>query len=326
MKEEFGYFEPEAGGRLRFARFEPEEGTPRGSVVLIQGRTEFVEKYSAEVIPELVESGFQVWTFDLRGQGLSDRLLKERLKGHIDSFYTYVRDLRSFLQDVVEPKLAPGPCYLLSHSLGSLLALLYLREDPSFFDRAVLISPLLGMPSPLPDWALSFLAKAAIWLGLEKEFMSIGKYVKKPRIFEGNPWTSDRGRLHRTTAMMEKNPDLEIGGVTFRWFYEALRAIDACFRPGFAAQITTPILIVASGDDRCVRLEATQRFAPGLLRGKMIVLEGAAHEILFERDVFREKFWNLFFDFVEAPAPVKKTAKARPERMPSEAQCVQPAL
>ncbi len=63
---------PSDGAQLRAAFWRP-EGVPRGTVALVQGRAEFIEKYY-EVVGELLERGFVVASFDWRGQGLSQRL------------------------------------------------------------------------------------------------------------------------------------------------------------------------------------------------------------------------------------------------------------
>jgi lysophospholipase len=103
-----------AGGRLRYAVWTA-AGTPRGSVVLIHGRGEFIEKYAMEVAGELRGRGFAVYAVDIRGQGLSTRMLPDHDKGHIDDFGTYVADLAALMDAVVAPE-APHPRRLLSHS------------------------------------------------------------------------------------------------------------------------------------------------------------------------------------------------------------------
>ena len=74
-----------AGGmRLRAAIWKPSHLTaeqPRGTVVLSPGRTEPIEKYF-EVIGNFLARGWCVLTHDWRGQGLSARLLPDRLNGH----------------------------------------------------------------------------------------------------------------------------------------------------------------------------------------------------------------------------------------------------
>ena len=69
------------GVQLRAAYWRP-EGAPRGTVALLQGRAEFIEKYY-EVIGEILARGFAVATFVWRGQGMSQRLLGDRAKGHV---------------------------------------------------------------------------------------------------------------------------------------------------------------------------------------------------------------------------------------------------
>ena len=57
------------GVTLRFARFAPPPGR-KGTVVVLQGRAEYIEKYF-ETVRDLRARGFAVATFDWRGQGLS---------------------------------------------------------------------------------------------------------------------------------------------------------------------------------------------------------------------------------------------------------------
>ena len=78
-------------------------GTARGTVVLLTGRGEFIEKYATEVTGELLQRGFSVAALDWRGQGLSDRPLSEHDAGHIDNFSTYIADLKLFLDTIVAP-------------------------------------------------------------------------------------------------------------------------------------------------------------------------------------------------------------------------------
>ena len=64
------------GITLRTARWPSLSPHPKGTVCLFQGRSEFIEKYF-ELIRELRARGFAVATLDWRGQGGSDRLLRQ---------------------------------------------------------------------------------------------------------------------------------------------------------------------------------------------------------------------------------------------------------
>src|SRR6516165_2660670 len=72
---------------IRYARWEPPRGR-KGTVVIFQGRTEFIEKYF-EVVHDLRARGFAVATLDWRGQGLSDRALRNPRKGYVRNFSQY---------------------------------------------------------------------------------------------------------------------------------------------------------------------------------------------------------------------------------------------
>src|SRR5271154_1787781 len=84
------------GARLRAARFAA-AGDQRGVCVLLNGQTEFIEKYF-EVIDELRGRGFAVAALDWRGQGGSGRLVPQApLRVHIDDFAEYDADLNAFM-------------------------------------------------------------------------------------------------------------------------------------------------------------------------------------------------------------------------------------
>ena len=72
------------GVSLRFARWHPPPGR-KGTVCLFQGRAEFIEKYF-ETVRDLRARGFAVATLDWRGQGMSERALRNPRKGYVRSF------------------------------------------------------------------------------------------------------------------------------------------------------------------------------------------------------------------------------------------------
>src|SRR6185437_3686148 len=97
------------GATLRAARFEPAPDVPaRGTCVLLNGQTEFIEKYF-EVIDELRRRGFAVATMDWRGQGGSSRLLADdSRKSFVTDFSDYDQDLDTLMHWVVKPMLKDG--------------------------------------------------------------------------------------------------------------------------------------------------------------------------------------------------------------------------
>src|SRR5574340_1162169 len=101
------------GVTLRVARWAPPPGR-KGTVVLLQGRAEFIEKYF-ECVRDLHARGFAVATFDWRGQGLSDHALSNKRKGYVRSFSDYAIDLETVMHEIVLPD-CPPPIFALAHS------------------------------------------------------------------------------------------------------------------------------------------------------------------------------------------------------------------
>jgi len=127
--------------RLRAALFSP-KGKARGSVVLSGGRTEPIEKYF-EVVREMQDRGFAVLVHDWRGQGLSQRLLADPLKGHAHGFADFVEDYRCLLAHFQDR--LPRPWVAVGHSMGGCLTLLALAHGVGDFEAAVLSAPMLGL-------------------------------------------------------------------------------------------------------------------------------------------------------------------------------------
>src|SRR3569833_2389979 len=138
-----GYFVTPDKIRIRYATFPKTEGAAKGTVCLVQGRTEFIEKYF-ETVTDFQKRGFAVATFDWRGQGGSDRLIGNRTLGYVRYFDDYWTDLRAFHANVLLPD-CPGPFYLVGHSMGGLVSLIASTRDRMMFDRIFVSAPMVGL-------------------------------------------------------------------------------------------------------------------------------------------------------------------------------------
>ena len=135
------YFETSDGMRLRYGVF-PAEGMAMGTIFLINGHREFIEKYT-EFIDDFRKRGFHVFTMDHRGQGLSDRALKNKRKSHNPDFGRIIRDMDEFVHEIIRPAELGLPVFMVAHSWGSHLGLRYLHRYPNVVDKAVLLSPMM---------------------------------------------------------------------------------------------------------------------------------------------------------------------------------------
>jgi lysophospholipase len=278
-----------AGGlRLRAALFPATN--PRGSVVLSGGRSEFIEKY-LEVIAELVARGFTVLAHDWRGQGLSDRLLPDRLKGHADGFDDFVADF-GLLLDHYEDRL-PRPRIAISHSMGGCLTLLALAKGETRLDGAILSAPMLGLPAErhAPLRALVWLAAKA---GGAKAYAPGGPMDPFAATFESDRLTHDRARHDRGHAMILTNRDLALGSVTWGWIASAFAAMAWLRTPGAVARIAIPLTILAAGQDRLIDNDRQASLAAAMPDCAYRAIPKAFHEILMETDDIRSVFWSEF--------------------------------
>ncbi len=270
---------------------------PRGTVVVLGGRADFMERYF-ETMRDLMARGFSVASLDLRGQGGSQRLLPDPLRGYITRFEQYDEDIRSFMTQAVLPN-CPPPYYGLGHSTGGNVLLRSLRQR-NWFKRCILVSPLLGVgygPWPLP--VVKILTFLAVHLRLGSAFLPGQRQTPLGRAdYPDNPLTLDHQRWNRDSAVLEANPQLAVGGPTYAWLRAAMKSMAALQRIDPAHGLRCPLLIVAAGRDTVVDVDATYRFAQNVAGVSMIVIREALHEILLERDEVRQQFFAAFDAFV----------------------------
>jgi len=252
------------------------------SLLLLPGRTEFLEKYE-DVFAELRGRGFRVASLDWRGQGASSRLLADPKRGHIDDFRAFQRDLDALLRAVAGE--LPRPWTALAHSMGGLILTERLVAEPRLFERAILSSPLFGVRmDPLTRAVAPHLAAAACRLGLA------GRYApgQGPAPLAGdepvgNVLTSDHARFRRYRERCRANPEKMLGGVTWGWLHAAFAAIERVSRAGALEAVTTPVLVLEAGHERVVQPEAIARAAARLPLARRLRLPGAEHEVMMER-------------------------------------------
>ncbi len=283
---------------IRYGIWNDAERRSRGTILLLNGRTEYLEKYH-ETICDLNDRGFTVISFDWRGQGLSERLLPDRNKGYVQDYKCYLQDLQDVFKQVVLPN-AAGFVTILAHSMGGHVALRFLHERPAAVSCAVLTAPLIDIfHAPFPRWVVRLMSCLAVRAGLR--FCSVpGSKHHSPhrQKFDGNPLTSDFRRFEFDRRAVADNPDLALGKPTFGWVSATLESIKILNQPGYAERLAAPVLIFSAGRDRIVCNAAQHRISARIPGCRMKVLEGSRHEILMETDATRNIFWRAFDGFV----------------------------
>lgn len=284
------------GATLRAAYFSP-GGTPRGTIALLQGRTEYIEKYF-ETIGDFLARGFGVATLDWRGQGGSERELRDRRKGHIDDFAHYQRDLAALLAEMARLDCAK-PWFAVAHSMGAAVLLEYVHGGGAEFKRLLLSTPMMEIWGLALPQVTRVFADTLDMLGLGAAFIPGGRRTSlEQQPFATNRLTSDPVRYARNGGVLDAAPELAIGDPTIGWVNAAFRQMRRFADPEFPRSLRTPMLLIAAGRDEIVENDAIERFAQQLDIATLITIPGARHELMMERDELRAQFFAAFEAFI----------------------------
>ncbi len=294
------YFAAHDGLSIRYGIWPTRKASARAMVVLLGGRKEFLEKYF-ETINDLNTRGFDVVSMDWRGQGLSGRMLRNRHKGFVDDYASYLNDLHQFVQKVVMPR-DVLPTLIIGHSMGGHIALRYLHRHPDMFHAAILTTPMVNIRlTPPMEWFARRLSRLAAKFGFVSSYATLSRdYRSDRRVFAQNKYTSDPVRFQIDSIAIRSNRELALGGVTFGWLAASFRSIDRLAQLGYAEAIPTPILMIQAGDDRVVSNTAMLRLCQRLPACRCKKIPNARHEVFMEADAIRQKVWHLFDGFVNS--------------------------
>ena len=230
--------------RLRVMHATANKDEPRGSIIFSPGRTEFIEKY-LETVADFTERGFNVLIVDPRGQGLSDRILEDKLKSYIDDFQTYADDL-AFAASELDP-LLPKPHIVMGHSMGGTIALQSVISGSINPSAVICSAPMLGLfdiDSTIMKWTMQICTA----MGLGTKNLPFQKQRSGlPIPFNINKLTSDKDRYRHWAAYFQTTPRLRLGPPTYGWIVAALKSMAYVNRN--ASELNIPCLIVAAGAD-----------------------------------------------------------------------------
>jgi lysophospholipase len=287
------------GWLIRTAHWQPK--TSRGTIFFLNGRGDFIEKY-AESCRQWAGEGYDVLTWDWRGQGLSGRMFGEKSRTHLERFEPLLEDALAIVRGSSAAAL-PKPWFVCAHSMGAHLALRMLHDAPGIFSKAVLCAPMLGINAgPLPPRLARRFIRLAIVAGLGKRF-AVGQtpYGAATRSsFRQTRLTSDVVRFQEEAEAIDANSDLAVGGVTFGWVEAAFRSLDVLEAPGYLEAIETPVLVLLAGREQVVDSQAAENLSKRLPKGRVSWIEGAAHELLRERDDVRAVAFEQIAAFLGA--------------------------
>lgn len=274
------------GLRIRIGIW-PAPAAARGTVFLLPGRTEYIEKYGLTA-GNLAGEGFGMVTIDWRGQGLSDRALADPMAGHVGNFAEFQRDLAAML-DFARKEALPEPWFMIAHSMGGCIGLRSLM-DAHPFKAAAFSAPMWGIliAAWMRPLALA-LSTASRWLHFE------GAYAPGTRPttyvldqgFVGNTLTSDPEMWDYMRRQAQAHPELTLGGPSLGWLKAALAECSAL---AALPSPDLPVVTALGGSEKIVDVGPIHARMARWPKGRLSLYPGAEHEVLMERPAIRARF------------------------------------
>jgi len=227
MKHKEGFFKGLRDTNIYYQYWLP-EGKSKAVLLIVHGLAEHSGRYM-NVVNHFVPLDYAVYGIDHPGHGRSDgtRVYVERFEDFVDTLKIYF--------DLVRDWQPEKPIFLLAHSMGGLIASIYLLDHQAELTGAVISGPIVKVPDNISS-AIIFAGKLFSALmpkfgliqltaeGVSRDPAVVQAYVSDPLVYTG-----------KITAQLSAE------------LIKAMQRITA-EAPG----IRLPILIVQGGADRLV--------------------------------------------------------------------------
>lgn len=122
------------------------------------------------------------------------------------------------------------------------------------------------------------------------------KFKEKP--FAENPLTTDEQRYRRNIGIGATYPQLCLGPPTARWLSQAFQTIELVNRPEHLFSIPIPTVLIAPTRDGVVPYANQERLSRYFRAAQLVPVHGSKHEILQERDIYRNQALAAIHAFI----------------------------
>lgn len=256
MKYQDGFFPSADGTRIYHQSWLPDE-VPKAGILLVHGLAEHTGRYT-NVVNHMVARGYAVYGLDHIGHGKSDGT-----RVYVKQFADFTDVLRSY-QDRVRDRFPDMPFFLYGHSIGALIAAVYLFDYSAELAGVVFSGPCVKVPANVSATTV-FLAKALSHVapklglsavdasGISRDPAIVQAYIDDPLVYNG-----------KTTARLASE------------LLKAMQRVSA-----EAAGIVLPVLIVQGGADTVVDPDGARMLhsALGSVDKTLKIYDGLYHEI-----------------------------------------------
>lgn len=274
---------------IRLNYYHVEHPCPKAVVVMLHGYCGFWGKYH-EFAWYLWQAGYTVFFLEQRCHGYSGGKLKEYDVIHIDTFDTYVEDLREFMDRVVIPSSGDLPRLLLAHSMGGAVGALSLGTMPEYFSGAILTSPMLklhtGKMTPRRIEALRvYIAATRSWKKL-----CFGEHHFDPEPRFPNTSTLSKARYMYFFRQRLFDSHYRTAGASFGWVMAAVDVSGLILKR--AGRIRVPVTLMQAGIDTLVDASGFDAFMKKVPQARLIRYENAKHELFNAASKDRKQYFG----------------------------------
>ncbi len=279
-----------------------------GTIVVVHGFCEFIGKYR-ELLYTFYHAGYNVFFYEQRGHGDSQRETKHEGFIYVKSFDQYIEDLKWFMDKKVLPtvgmkktaaQLEQHPLFLFAHSMGGAVGTYFLEEYPEYFDAAVLSSPMHRMfTGNLKSWQIRLLSSVANLLRMGKK-PAPGQGGFDPNEAYETSCSLSPARFAYVLEQRRSHPQYQMGGATFSWVGSGVRTGEKILEN--AGKIDIPVLILQAEHDDLVDIKAHEEFAEKAGNVRIVRFDGAKHEIMNGTDEMVDRFYQEIFSFYRKQA------------------------
>lgn len=239
MLHQTGYFEGRETTKLFYQCWKSESEQVKANIIAMHGWGTHSDRM--ELPAEfLTDKGYNIYAFDLRGHWRN----AGDIPGHIDSMDHIQKDIILF-SDLVKKEAGEGKLFLMGHSFGGLISLIYAINHPSL-DGVMVSSPLLQL-----KMELSFAEKLGKKLAKPLSKLSPTKVLKM--VIDQNLLTSDLKILRKHIS-----DDKKLEQISLRTAAELEQSMKWAMEN--ADKLICPVLIMQAGNDKLVEKKATKDF------------------------------------------------------------------
>ncbi len=306
QKETFSLISEYDGLSLSLELFLP-EGAPKGILQISHGMSEHKERYE-DFMAFLAEKGYAAVIHDHRGHGSS-------VRSCWDLGYFYTANPAALVEDLhqvsrfIKGRFPGLPLFLFGHSMGSLVARVYLRRYDAEINKLILCGPptqnsAVGLGLLLVK--LSTALHGARYRNHLLNELALGAANRK--FHEQNAWISS---CPDTVRQFQRDP---LCGFIFTnsGFAGLFGLMKEAYMPrGWALKNPDlPILLLAGAEDPVIQSKRKFAHLKSFLRSlgyrsvRSRLYEGMRHELLNEKN--RKQVYQDLLRFLKEPPPLRK--------------------